>query len=354
MMPMVKTYQRESIIKLPEALNDEYIPEEVLYRDNEIKELTGGIKAFVNYNFSQNYFLYGSTGVGKTLTAKKLCQKADDEQINIQHVYINCWENHTRMSALNIIADKLKLVMPRRGIAVDELYERITSCLVNQNKKILVVLDEADRMIYSKYAKDSLLYDLTRMKKSHVMVILISNDESLPYYLDQRIKSSLALKFLEFSSYTVQQLKDILKERAKIALHINTFDDEVIGLCAAIASKRGDARLGLAVLREAALIAENEEKKKISIEDVYKAKEKLFELKKRNFDEIEKKIIETIKVAENKQITSGELYKKLNEINERTLRNKLENLVNTGVLTKEEIKINRGNSSLFKLNEKML
>ncbi|MEM3373471.1 MAG: AAA family ATPase [Candidatus Anstonellales archaeon] len=340
------------IIKNANALNEDYLPDEILHREKEINELKLGIKAFVDYSFPQNFFIYGSTGVGKSLCARKICKQLEEETKNIDSIYINCWEAHTRMGVLNIIADKLKLVLPRRGIAVDELYQRIVNNLNSTNKKLLIVLDEADRLIYSKYSKDSVLYDLVRMKKNHIMLILISNDEQMPYYIDSRIKSSLSLKFIQFKEYNVQQMIDILVERAKLAFHIKSYDDEAIRLAAAIAGKKGDARLGISILREAALIAENIEKKKLDVECIYSAKEKLFELKKRNYDEIEKRIIECIKNSENKQLTSGELYEKLKDVNDRTLRNKLENLVNTNVLIKEPIKINRGNSSLFKLNEK--
>lgn len=340
---------QSSILKNIDALSQEFVPDELLHRDRELKEIMFSVSAFSRYGRHESLFLYGPTGVGKTASAQFVSGKALAELSGIDCLYINCWKDHTRMSVLNELGDKLGLVLPRRGIAVDELYSRIETAVSRLNKKLFIILDEADRLIYSKYSRDSLLYDLVRMKSSNVMLCMVSNDDRLPYNLDERIRSSLNLKAIKFKQYTTPELKDILFERAKLALFPGSYDNDCIGLIAAIAAKRGDARVAISLLREAAIIAERSGKKSIQIEHVRQAQSQLVEFKQREYDETEKQIIEVIRKAG--VITAGKLYASLPELNERTIRNKLETLVKTGVLLQKETRVGRGRAFEYSLNQ---
>ena len=79
-----------------------------------------------------------------------------------------------------------------------------------------------------------------------------------------------------FPPYTVNQLKDILYERAKEAFDDGILDDDVIPYCAALsAQEMGDARRALDLLRMSADIAERNGDRKITAAHVKSAKNKI-------------------------------------------------------------------------------
>ncbi len=340
------------IIKLPNALQEDYVPELVSHREKEIGEIVAMLRTFFVRGIPQNVFIYGPTGVGKTLCSRYLCTKAYEELSGVDYIFINCWENSTRISILTKIADHFKLLLPRRGIAVDEVFVRIEETINKKKKKFVVVLDEVDRLIASKYSKDSALYDLIKLGKSNMMLIMISNLEKLPYMIDERIKSVLALKYIQFQRYNVFQLKEIVRERADIALFPNTYDAEVVGLIGAIASGRGDARVAISLLREAALEAERRDSRQITVDDVYAAKDRLIEFKHRDYQNMEREIINVL--MERGTVSAGELYMILAGYEQRTIRNWLRLLCKTGLVKASRQKKGKGWTTYYELDKERI
>jgi cell division control protein 6 len=95
-------------------------------------------------------------------------------------------------------------------------------------------------------------------------------------HLDPRVKSSLGEEELVFPPYNALQLQDILKERAESAFKEGTLQEGVIAKCAAYAAREhGDARRALDLLRVAGELAERESSKKITLEHIDAANQKI-------------------------------------------------------------------------------
>jgi Cdc6-like AAA superfamily ATPase len=114
---------------------------------------------------------------------------------------------------------------------------------------------------------------------------------------------------INFKNYSFAEIMGILKERAKLALRADTIAPELLKQIANITFTKGDIRIGLFMLREAAKNAEQKGKNKISEEDIKKVifhmgTSKIMDEEKLNLDET--KILEAVK--EKNGAISGELF----------------------------------------------
>jgi cell division control protein 6 len=132
-----------------------------------------------------------------------------------------------------------------------------------QKKKlnVVMVIDEIDSLVDK--SGDDILYSFTRanqkMKGGFITLIGISNSLTFKDKLDPRVRSSLSEEELVFNPYTVDQLRQILHERAKAAFSEGAVSEAAVNLCAAIAGREhGDARKAIDLLRVSAELAERE------------------------------------------------------------------------------------------------
>ncbi len=340
------------------ALLPDFVPEEPLHRESQLKDMASSLKPAIESLQPDNLFIYGATGTGKTTCAKHVAKELNEYKTKVNCVYINCWENNTRLSILNEIGKSIEIGFPRRGLAGDEVLARIVEFSKKGNFTSIVFLDEFDQLIARK--EENVAYELTRAGENHGVdfgVVIISNNSNLLDSLDNRIKSSLSPRKIEFPRYSPIELKDILRERAKLSLRPDSWSEEVIALCAAHAAKTGgDCRVSLRTLWRAARIAESEAADEIKEKHVRKAFENSEETQQVQ-SEVEKKILNILSRKENQNgITSGELYEALKNVaTERSLRMHVDALIQRNAIDAVEVKGKemggRGRSRLVKLRQ---
>jgi len=96
-----------SVIKNLNVLDFDYIPEELIHRDEQLRFLAQMFKPLLS-NVSQNVVIKGPVGTGKTVIAKKFCNSltalARKQGKIIEYVHINCRKRSTdSMSLLGIL-----------------------------------------------------------------------------------------------------------------------------------------------------------------------------------------------------------------------------------------------------------
>jgi len=273
---------RDSIFKNKKYLTHNYIPPEILHRDDQISYIAKILAPALKVQQPSNLFVYGTTGTGKSLVIKYIFNElmlTNNEGLNT--IYVNCKlrkTSDTEYRMLSYILKELNFPVPETGLPTESLYNKLFELIDSKEQILLLALDELDAMINK--IGDSLLYNLTRinsdLKNSKISLIGISNDISFTEYLDPRVKSSLSEEEVIFPPYNALQLKDILFERAKKSLRPGSYSEAVISKCAAIAAQeQGDARRALDLLRVSAEIAEREEEEKITEKHVTSAEQKL-------------------------------------------------------------------------------
>lgn len=258
--------KRNQIVKNKKILQSSYIPSNLPHRTDKINEIVEIIAPSLNRDKPSNILIIGKTGTGKTAVINyigKELKKADKDEENCKFIYVNCEVVDTPYGILynisnQIITDPSKRI-PFTGWSLDKIFAELTDYVDKQDKVFIVVLDEIDRSFEKN--GDDIFYYLTTinelLENSRVSIIGITNNSRFTEMLSTKIKSRLGEEKIIFPPYTVEQLGDILVERAKDAFEEGILDSDVIPYCAALsAQEMGDARKALDLLRISADLAE--------------------------------------------------------------------------------------------------
>jgi len=297
-----------SIFKNEFALGFEFLPKELLFRDNEMQEITSVIKPLLQDRPGVNLFIYGKPGLGKTAVVRFLLKKLEEADLELEPfvLYVNCWKNNTSYKLALEIAHALSFysVQNKSG---SEVLQAVVELL--NKKPVVIVLDEVDKL----EDFEALYYLLEDVFKKSV--IAIANDKSWVVRLEPRLRSRLQPQELEFKPYNKQQVHGILKQRLDLAFIPNAWDLAAFERVVDKTFASGDIRVGLFLMRQAGLIAEYRNASKVLLQDVEKAISKLasFSVNPEEILDDDEKLILSIVTAQPQRI--GDLYKVYKEKN---------------------------------------
>ncbi len=277
--------KRNQIVKNKKILQSSYIPDNLPHRKDKIDEVVEILAPALNKDKPSNILIIGKTGTGKTAVMNyigKELKKADEEGVNCSFIYVNCEVVDTPYGILynisNQIITDISKKIPFTGWSLDKILNEMSVYIEKEDKIFIIVLDEIDRSI-QKNGED-IFYYLTSinevLQKSKISIIGITNNAKFTEFLNPKIRSRLGEEKIIFPPYKVDQLKDILSERAEFAFDKGVLEDDVIPYCAALsAQEMGDARRALDLLRISADIAERNGDNKVTCAHVRSAKNKI-------------------------------------------------------------------------------
>lgn len=264
-----KKAKMNHLTKNPEALEREYLPKEILFRDKQKKEV-GRILLNAAQGKNTCAWIGGNFGTGKTAVVRSVINEFNmiPKYDKTKVVYINCKEYGSEYEILRQICGKLstkplKLGMPL-GVIVDDLKEK--------RKKfgsLVIILDELDKIL--KAGDDAILYRLLEFPKTTILVI--SNDARWKEYLSGATYSRVrgAGKDLWFPPYDLYELEEILKSRI-LEAGIPECSSKVIEVMAEAIHDAGDARNLLLLLSLVVSEAECVGSATLEVEHVIRAK----------------------------------------------------------------------------------
>ena len=274
-----------SLFKDKYTLQANHTPDNIPHREEQINAVASILAPSLMGEKTSNLFIYGATGTGKTLSVQHVTNelsKRASETKTLRIEYLNCKLKKVADTEYRILAELIKKLggsVPATGLPTDQVYLRFLDILENSEEKLLIlVLDEIDQAV--KKINDEFLYNLTRLNselnKMQIILVGISNDLRFLDSLDPRVRSSLSEEELVFPPYNAVQLQEILRKRSEQAFKSGVVSEGVIAKCAAYAAREhGDARRALDLLRVAGELAEREAHKKIKIEHIDKANDKI-------------------------------------------------------------------------------
>src|SRR3989344_1220875 len=291
--------EKKGVFLNPIALDYDYQPKLILYRENQQHFIANCIKPLFNERSGRNLFLFGKPGIGKTVACRHVLKELEEET-EIFPIYINCWKKNTSYKVVMEICSCLEY----RFTANKSTEDLIESILPLLNKKSCVIcLDEVDKL-----DNPDLIYTLIE-DVHRKTIILITNGMDWILKLDSRIKSRLNPELLEFKPYDYGEIFGILKERVSYAFVSGIFSMRALETIAKRTYRLEDLRTGVYLLKECGDLAELKNKNIIENEEAENAILKLNEFKTKNDGDLKddlSEILSLIKVNSSK--SSSELF----------------------------------------------
>jgi len=332
----------ESLIRIEEALDYEFLPKILPFREKEQRYMVSCIKPLFQGRSGKHLLIHGPPGIGKTAAAKAVLRDLEEQSDEIPVVYINCWKHNSTYKILLESCEQLGFAFTQSKNTAE--LTKIISSIANKTATVFV-FDEIDKL-----EEMDFLYTLLEevYKKT---IFLITNFKSWILELDERIKSRMNPELLEFKAYSNKEIKEILKQRSEIAFVPGVWDEEAFKLIVEKGSQTDDIRTGIYLLKQAALKAEDDSSKKILLKHAEEAIKQLddFTIKKSSsLDEESSMILSLVKNNSGKKI--GDLYrayqKEGGKVSYKTFQRRLAFLDENKFITLEKHTGHGGNTTI--------
>lgn len=256
------------IIENGNRLEIGYIPEEIRHREKEAQTLRDRFfNPIFTENMSKGALLVGPPGSGKTATAQWVKQGVessnDTERVDI--AFVNCENRPSSREVYRSVMNQVGINFERSTETsknVQYLLETLNGDAENpRSKHLVVILDEIDALNRTSYIND-ILYTLTypsgaydrgdwEETDSRISVIAISNDEKVTKYFSSSVNSRFQRMDINFYTYTVDQITDILNSRQEKAFRTEILGKKALTILAKEIQDKfdSDVRFGINVLK---------------------------------------------------------------------------------------------------------
>jgi archaeal cell division control protein 6 len=318
----------ETLFRDPEVFEIDYVPEQFNYRDDQIKELAFQIRPALRGGRPLNTVCRGLPGTGKTTCVKKLFEEITTTTKKVLPVYINCQIDNTKFAIFSQIYRKLTgHLPPPSGTSFKTIFDAIARMIMKDEIVLLICLDDANYLLYENEI-NNVLYPLLRSYESFegtrigVILIISDMDVDLSRSVDARVSSVLCPTDIYFPPYSEEEVHTIISERVMQGFYPGVINADMVNLVVTQTLKGGDLRVGVDLLKRAALSAERNARRAIERDDIcgaYLMSQYLhlsFSLKSLKTEEREiiKKLAELAK--DKKDMIAGEVFKTIRESTE--------------------------------------
>ena len=275
----------DTIFANKDVLTENYQPEAILERDQEIEEYRYALQDVLFGREPENLMLYGKAGLGKTAVTTYMMNALSEEvesrdQADSLYIHeINCNGKTLFIvvrSLVNILLPENASSFPKRGLGTGDAFGELYQQLDRIGGTHLFVFDEIDHLD----EVDTLLYELPRARsndyltKARVGIIGISNNYTFRKSLSSKVKDTLMENEISFSPYDATELQAILRDRADRAFFEDGYDQSAVGMAAAISAQdMGNARQAIDLLRVGGEVAEREHDDCVTDDHVETARE---------------------------------------------------------------------------------
>ncbi len=269
----------ESVFRDEHVFEIDYVPETFEHRDSQVESLTYALRPAVRGSRPLNVMVRGPPGTGKTTAIQKLFDEVGAQSREVRTLRVNCQVNSTRYSVFSRLFEAtFDYEPPSSGISFKKLFGQVAEKLVEDDRVLVVALDDVNYLFYENEASGA-LYSLLRAHEEYpgakVGVVVISSDPTLDPVseLDSRVQSVFRPEDVYFPVYDEPEIVDILRERVDRGFHDGVVSPAVLDRVACLTAESGDLRVGIDLLRRAGLNAEMRASRVVAEEDVENAYE---------------------------------------------------------------------------------
>jgi len=315
----------ETLFRDPEVLEIDYVPEQFEFRDTQMRELAFQIRPGLRGGRPLNTVCKGLPGTGKTTSIRKLFTEIEDTTKKLVPVYINCQIDNTKFAIISQIYKKLAgHLPPSSGTSFKQVFDAVARILIKDEIVLLVALDDANYLLYENEI-NKVLYTLLRSHETYegtrisVIVIVSDLDVDLTRAVDARVASVFRPTEIYFPPYDIAEIQEIMKSRVMQGLFQGVLSEELLNLVVEQTLKSGDLRVGIDLLKRAALSAERAARHTIEREDICGAYEvsKYLHLSYtlKTLKDEERLILKSFaeRSAKEHEMNAGEVYKSIRE-----------------------------------------
>jgi cell division control protein 6 len=315
----------ETLFREPEVFELDYVPDQFQHREDQMKELAFQVRPGLKGARPLNTVCRGLPGTGKTTSVRKLFSEIEETTRKLVPVHVNCQIDNTKFAIFSQIYRKLAgHLPPASGTSFKQVFDAIARIMERDDLVLLVCLDDANYLLYEN-EMNRVLYTLLRSHEAYpgtrIGVVLIISDMTvdLVQAVDARVASVFRPTEVYFPPYGNEEVAGILRDRVNQGLYPNALPEPMFRLVVEQTMKSGDLRVGIDLLKRAALSAEKAARRTIERDDICRAYEVsrylhlAFTVK--TLKDEEKALLR--KVAElssgEKEMNAGEVYKALRE-----------------------------------------
>ena len=176
------------VLKHPEMLDYDWVPKELVGRDEQLQNLAGMFTGIDGLNGSGRAVITGPVGSGKSVLSRvftrEICTYHSSKR-DIRWMHINCRNNPSESQVLQRIIHELDPRHPDRGLGVGEILSSIRRLLRSESAHMIIILDEVDHLM--RKSRDALIYRLLRIDEEYgssgtLSLILISQEQILDMF----------------------------------------------------------------------------------------------------------------------------------------------------------------------------
>ncbi len=229
------------------VLEDDFLPQEVIHRHDEMNHLSAALEPAVDGERPGDVLMAGPSGAGKTCIARYAVAELERAVLDIETQYVDCWQHSNHFRILYKVLEGVSTTYDiHRSTPRDEMVKRLEAV----EQPYVIILDEADQVEDSDLLRE--LYGIPAVS----MVLIANRERDIVGTLDERLQSRLrSATTIRFDQYADAELEAILADRIEWGLAPGVVTDAQVARIAGAAA--GDARDAIGILRSAARTAEH-------------------------------------------------------------------------------------------------
>jgi len=285
-MCMVENYlhNKDGIFQDKSVFGESYEPENIRFRETQLKELRSVVKPISRNIAPGNTVLYGMPGTGKNCSIDLIFREITGASDNAIIVPIKCRINNTPDEIICEIIYKLSgnKVHPEEKTG-DELTDLLKELVISKGKIILIYLNDINHLMICGNLSETLnwlLWINNSLPESRISIIATVNDRypKVNTNLDPSEQDAFRQTEIAFPAYTRDEITAILTERAEKGFMPGALSTELTEIAASIAYLAADVQFGLDLLHGAGIFAEKRGKTTIKDKHIWMYAKKAREL----------------------------------------------------------------------------